>query len=186
MSRFLSRFNIETWRDIDGYAGLYQVSNLGRVRSVPRKTYCGPVYGYRRNRGRVLHLHTRINGYTFLTICKNGKPKSFDVHRFVAKAFCHVTPGAYEVDHIDRDKQNNRAYNLRWVHSSDNKYNSCRRDSAASRFNGVKLSHKKWRATVRVGKKIVCIGTFKDEISAARAFDSYCKVNKLNRRLNNV
>ncbi len=69
---------MEKWKDIEGYEGLYEVSNLGRVRSLPKKTRSGV---------RILTPGITYSGYLYVVLCKNGKTKTFSVHRLVAKAF---------------------------------------------------------------------------------------------------
>lgn len=95
----------EIWRDIKGYEGLYQVSNLGRVRN--------------KKRNRVISQHNRSHGYLGVMLYdvnrdKDGHGKHFSVHRLVATAFIPNTNNYPEVNHIDENKQNNRASNLEW------------------------------------------------------------------------
>ena len=104
----------EIWKDIEGYEG-YQVSNLGRVRSVDRTRICGK--NERRYKGRILKEHFMPNGY--LEACFPGG-KSIYIHRAVAFAF---VPGYFEgaqVNHIDENRHNNRWDNLEWVTPKQN------------------------------------------------------------------
>ena len=78
--------NIEIWKDIENYEGLYQVSNLGRVRSLERDVYY--------QNGTFHHLKEKIlvpnldsKGYPFVQLYKNGKRKTIKTHRLVALAF---------------------------------------------------------------------------------------------------
>lgn len=110
-------FTNEQWKDIVGYEGLYQVSDMGRVRSLETKD----------NRGRIRHgkiIKPRNNGHGYLGVClcKNGKPEQYYVHRLVAGAFCD-NPNKYKtVNHKDENPQNNHASNLEWC---TQKYNNC-------------------------------------------------------------
>lgn len=95
----------EIWKDIEGYEGLYQVSNMGRVKSV------------RRN----ILLKSRIaRGYERVNLSKNGKYLTKKVHRLVANAFIPNPDNLPQVNHKDENKTNNCVDNLEWC---DSKYN---------------------------------------------------------------
>ena len=112
--------NIEIWKDIKGYEGFYQVSNLGRVRSLERD-----VFNYR---GTLMHhmeekiLVQRIGkrGYAYVNLYLNGKYKSIQTHRLVALAFIPNPENKPQVNHKDEVKTNNVVDNLEWCTS---KYN---------------------------------------------------------------
>lgn len=113
---------VEEWRDITGYEGLYQVSNLGRVRSLDRKvrTY----QGWRTVKGRV--LKTPINSRGYPKVHLRNEPvgsQVFVVHQLVAKAFIPNPDGKPFIDHIDGNKANNAVGNLRWVTPKENSRN---------------------------------------------------------------
>lgn len=92
----------EVWKDINGYEGLYQVSNCGRIRSL--------WFGKK----KLLKQQTDINGYLYVDLYnKNGK-KKHKVHRLVANEFCERTDGYDVVNHKDEDKTNNHYDNLEW------------------------------------------------------------------------
>ena len=98
----------EIWKDIEGYEGLYQVSNLGRVKSL------------KYNKERILKIANGTDGYKIVGLTYNSKRKTFKVHRLVAQAFI-PNPNEYpQVNHKDEDKGNNKVDNLEWC---DNKYN---------------------------------------------------------------
>lgn len=97
----------EIWKDIEGYEGLYQVSNLGRVKSNLRK-------------GRILKPSTTHDGYYNLTLSKNGQLKTYRVHRLVCSAFISNPLNKSEVNHIDGNKKNNSIENLEWCTRSEN------------------------------------------------------------------
>ena len=114
----------EEWRDIEGYEGLYQVSNFGRVRSlgrdIVRRTRYGTMAPYHIN-GKVLKpLHSQ-GDYCYVHLFdKDGASTNHKVHRLVAKAFVPNPDNLNEVNHIDEDKDNNRADNLEWCKHVDN------------------------------------------------------------------
>lgn len=101
----------EIWRDIEGYEGKYQVSNLGNVKSLN--------YRYTGKEG-VLKAIKDCNGYLYVNLYKNRNHKKYIIHRLVASAFIE-NPNCYpEVNHKDEVKTNNRVENLEWC---DRKYN---------------------------------------------------------------
>lgn len=107
----------EVWKDILGYEGLYQISNLGRIRSLPRKTnnqYCN---------GLIMKPHNSF-GYLKLQLRKNGKYKWFFIHRLVAQAFLNDYSSELQVNHINGIKSDNRICNLEMVTASQNQFHS--------------------------------------------------------------
>lgn len=108
----------EIWKDIKGFEGLYQVSNLGRFASFYNMGNHKPD-GIR----RIKPLHKRLNGYYVVILSRDGIVKYEYIHRLVAETFCNKRNGCNEVDHIDCNKDNNVASNLRWVTSKENKNN---------------------------------------------------------------
>ena len=99
---------IEEWKDIKGYEGKYQISSFGNVRSLY------DVNQYKNTkRIKILKLGQR-NGYSVINLCKNGKRKSFQIHRLVAEAFIPNEKNDEIVNHIDEDKKNNNVNNLEW------------------------------------------------------------------------
>ena len=114
---------IETWKDIKGYENLYQVSNLGRVRSLDRITVSGRGNGDRLIKGRIL-VGGVANKYHFVCLTQlDGTKKNFYRHRLVAEAFIPNPDNKPCVDHIDGNPNNNVLDNLRWVTASENQNN---------------------------------------------------------------
>lgn len=106
---------IEIWKPVVGYEGLYEVSNTGKIRSLERITTVG-----RRGIGKELRQYLLPCGYLDVSLSSHGKIKHKRVHRLVADAFCERSDGQDEVNHIDGDKQNNVACNLEWCTKSEN------------------------------------------------------------------
>ena len=95
----------EIWKDIQGYEGKYQVSNLGRVKSL---NY------HRSGKERILKYLINTRGYLTTMLYKNGIGKNVRINRLVAQAFIENPENLPEVNHIDEDKTNNRVGNLEW------------------------------------------------------------------------
>ncbi len=95
----------EVWKDIKGYEGIYQVSDLGNVKRV--------------NTGRVLKF-AETRGYKRLRLSKNGKPKDYQVHRLVAIAFIPNPNNYPQINHKDEVKDNNIVGNLEWCTAKEN------------------------------------------------------------------
>jgi hypothetical protein len=96
----------EIWRPVVGYEGLYEVSCDGNV--------------YSRHTGKDLKLKLSIYGYNRIVLHKEGEGKNYQVHRLVAQAFIPNPENKPQVDHINRNKTDNRVENLRWVTCSEN------------------------------------------------------------------
>lgn len=109
----------EVWKDIPKYEGLYQASNLGRIRSCARTII-------RENRikqqfkGKILSPEDNGNGYLRLILYKNKKKNSEYVHRLIASAFIENYYNCEQINHIDGNKQNNNINNLEWCTKSYN------------------------------------------------------------------
>lgn len=103
----------EIWKDIEGYEGLYAVSNLGRVKSYDKWIERKSDKGYLMP-GRMMKLIKITNGYITVSVRKNGNVKVLYVHRLVAQAFLDNPNGYGEVNHIDENKENNKVNNLEW------------------------------------------------------------------------
>ena len=103
----------EVWKDIIGYEGLYQVSNLGRVKSLNYK---------RTGQSRILKPSTN-NGYKQVILHKDGHQYTYTVHSLVMKAFVGERPEGMDIDHKDSVRFNNRLENLRYVSSKENVLN---------------------------------------------------------------
>ena len=111
----------EIWKQIEGYEGLYEVSNLGNVRSVDRKVWSRGFYATLKGKPKKVQVDPRGYGIVFLSNC--GAEKTHRVHKLVAKAFIPNPDKKPEIDHINANKMDNRADNLRWVTPKENSAN---------------------------------------------------------------
>ena len=96
----------EIWKDIKGYEGIYQVSNLGRIKRVETDRILKPL------------KHTK--GYLNIGLYKNHTASKKLIHRLVAQAFIPNSENKPEINHIDEDKANNRVNNLEWSTRKEN------------------------------------------------------------------
>ena len=123
---------MEEWRDIEGFEGKYQVSNMGRVKSL-NYNHTG--------KERVLKAGKSNIGYLQVDLCKDGKGKSYKIHRLVAQAFIPNPENYNEINHVDENKENNRVENLEWCDRSYNcNYGTRNKKSAEKRRNDLKMS----------------------------------------------
>lgn len=119
--------NTEIWKDIEGYEGLYQVSNLGRVKSLPKQ------HGRRYwNNEFILKQNKSNNGYVCVILQKNKIKYRKSIHRLVASAFIPNFENKPQINHKDGNKLNNCIDNLEWVTASENQIHS--------RKNGLQVS----------------------------------------------
>ena len=109
----------ETWKDVVGYEGFYQVSNLGRVKSLDRIVKHSE--GYERiHNGRILKPLLDREGYQCLSLHKESKYKKVKIHRLVALAFIDNPLNKQEVNHLNEIKENNNSDNLEWSTRKEN------------------------------------------------------------------
>ena len=111
----------EIWKPVVGYEGLYEVSNLGNVKAVEK--IVGHPTGQCRRPEKIVKLQNGSSGYAVVNLCKNGKPRTTRVHILVAEAFLEKPEGKYEVDHINRNRKDNRVENLKWCTHKENMNN---------------------------------------------------------------
>lgn len=106
---------LEIWENVQGYEGLYLISNLGRLLSAPRN-------------GTKLYWHMiaphYVGGYIQYALSKHNRIKEFKAHRLVAEAFLPNPGNKREVNHIDGNKHNNSVDNLEWATTSENQTHS--------------------------------------------------------------
>ena len=104
----------EIWKDIEGYEGLYQVSNLGRVKSLAKKA------GTSNRTEKIIKNNVTRYGYYLNTLCKDGVVSYKSTHRLVAQAFIPNPQSKPTVNHIDGNRKNNNVSNLEWCTQQEN------------------------------------------------------------------
>lgn len=169
----------EVWKPVVGYEGLYEVSDLGRVRSLPRKWVCGNG-GVKYHDGKILKPHNNKCGYLIVSLYKNGE-KKIKIHKLVAEAFLNHKSDISNrlvIDHINNDKKDNRLSNLQIITNREN----CSKDkkNKTSKYTGVcwARTYNKWQVQIRHNKKSIYIGRYDCEIEAKNAYIS--KLNEIN------
>lgn len=110
----------EIWKDIEGYEGVYQISSLGKVKSLKRITRFKNNDRIRVEEERILKPQITHKGYHKIQLRKNGKTKGHFVHRLVAEAFIPNPENKSTVNHKDGDKLNNFVGNLEWMSNLEN------------------------------------------------------------------
>ena len=155
----------EIWKDVPGFEGMYQVSDLGNVKSLK--------FG----KERLLKQATDSTGYLNVSLYKEGKRKGFKAHVLVAMAFLNHVPCGHRlvVDHIDNDKMNNSLDNLQVITNRENL--SKDKKGGSSKYVGVSWSKrdKRWRAEIRINGKYKFLGYFDDEVLASEAYQEALK-----------
>lgn len=131
----------EKFKPISGFEGLYEISNLGRVRSLYRQTI---------RRGRIYYEKERImklrkvksHPYLYVSLCKDGIGTGFQVHRLVALAFVPNPKNKPQVNHKDFNPENNTSKNLNWVTVQENHDHSFhRKASGLKNGKAVEVEH---------------------------------------------
>lgn len=166
----------EIWKDIPQYEGHYQVSSLGRVRSLDRRVKHSNGRTTFIKKGKVMRLAKGRSFYLKVRLSVDGVTKTHNVHVLVAMAFLGHKPGGYAlvVDHYpDRSKINNKSSNLRLVTSRKNSSN----ERGSSKYTGVSWNTQlgKWSSRIYVGGKRPHLGYFENEIDAHNAYQKKLK-----------
>ena len=153
---------MEIWKDILGYNGMYQISDLGRAKSL-----CGA-------KERVLKPALISSGYLAICIRKDKIQKTFTIHKLVAIAFLNHKPCKQKlvVNHVNFDKSDNRAVNLEIVTTREN--TNRKHIKSTSKYTGVYWDkiYKRWRSSIIVNKKTKHLGRFINEYDAHLAYQT--------------
>ena len=150
----------EIWKNVPNYDGMYQVSNLGRVKS------------FKKNKEKILINSKHHSGYLTNKLSKNNVSKSFMTHQLVAICFLnHSQKGmSLVIDHINNDKSNNKVENLQVITQRENSYKN--QGKYSSKYKGVswhKLANK-WIAGIYIKGKKYNLGLFINEKEASDAY----------------
>jgi hypothetical protein len=154
--------NREHWMSIDGYDN-YEVSDYGRVRNITTERILKP--GKSGKAGQ---------DYYAVSLYKNCKCKTIKIHKLVGLAFLPQRKNDIMIiDHIDRNRFNNMASNLRWVTCSQNSQNATKRKGTSSEYKGVSWNklNGKWMCHIRINGIKKYLGSFTNEIEAAKQYN---------------
>jgi len=168
----------EIFKDIPYYEGMYQVSNLGRVKSLSRLVGHN-LGGLKMLNGRILKPGLSTSGYKVVVLRKDNQSKTNRVHQLVAMSFLGHIPCRYKliVDHIDNNPLNNKLDNLQLVTNRHNSSKDKHKIKSSSKYIGV-CWHKgknRWYASITINKKNVHLGSFTNELEAAKAYQDKLK-----------
>ena len=153
----LTEAGVEIWKPIKGYEGYFEISNLGRVKSVERYVKQGKSTRHVKETIKAVHINNY--GYPCVSLCKDRKSNIIAIHIILAKAFIPNPEGKPAVDHINTDKTDNRLKNLRWVTYKENSNNEltlkhCRENTYSKETMKKRLDTNKERDTCVAPKTI--------------------------------
>lgn len=133
---------MEQWKPIPGYEGRYEVSDLGRVRSLDHVLPNGHFY-----KGQIIAPRKNNGGYMLVNLSRSNNIRTFSLHKLVALVFVDNPNQLSQVNHINEDKTDNRADNLEWCTASYN--------TSYGHRNDTMINHR---------KKAVCQLTMSGEV----------------------
>jgi len=158
--------NIEIWKDVKNYEGIYEISSFGNIRSVDRITISSKKQI--KYKSKILSQRLGKQGYFYVVLCKNGNPKTFNIHQLSAMAFLNHVPCRYKlvVNHINFIKTDNRVENLEVI---TNRQNSLKLNiKSSSIYTGVSFCKLKklWKSQIYINGKTINLGYFNCETKA--------------------
>ena len=148
------KLNNEIWKDISNYEGLYQVSNLGNIRSLDR--YTNGRNSKRLIKGKILKAFKDKDGYMNVNLYKNAKIKQFKVSRLVAEAFIPNPNNLPQVNHKNEIKSDNCVDNLEWMTLIDNCNYGTRNARISKKINQYDLEGnfiKTWNSIIQIERE---------------------------------
>jgi hypothetical protein len=159
---------MEIWKDIKDYQGKYQVSNLGRVKSL-NYNHTG--------KERILKSFINTKGYSQIVLCKNGKAKTLTIHRLVYQAFNGELIEGLVIDHISGNPLDDRSINLQQITSRQNTVKGKFCQGKTSKYVGVSFykNTNNWVANIGINNKRISLGYFKTELEAHEAYQKALK-----------
>ena len=171
---------MEIWKDIKGYEGLYQDSNLGKVKSLVRYS-SGTGRNRRKLRERILKVLYKSN-YQYVRLYKNSKYINEKIHHLVFIHFLGKKEIGKVIDHIDNDKNNNKESNLQSITIRKNNSKDTFRKKKSSKYVGVfyDKANCKFRSLIFFDNKSICLGRYIKEITAHHKYKKALKIVESN------
>jgi hypothetical protein len=169
----------EEWKDIIGYEGYYQISNLGRVkfleRQVPRFSKIQIL------KEKIVKFHLAKRGYYVVDLRVKSKRKTLNIHRLIAIHFIDNPLNKKYVNHIDENKLNNSIENLEWVTNMENICHAKKNVKSSSEYIGVGWDKyaNKWKSQIYHKGKSIHLGSFFSEQEAYNARVKYEQENNI-------
>jgi len=161
---------MEDWKDIPSYEGLYQVSNLGKVKSL------------RFNKDKILKTSIDAYGYSNVSLWNDKKQKTKKVHKLVAIVFLNHIPSGFNlvVDHINNNKLDNSLENLQII---THRENSSKDKKGTSKYTGVSWNRdmSKWQVGITINGKKKGLGYYNNEYKASLVYKNKLKEITINK-----
>lgn len=154
----------EIWKDIQGYEGLYQVSNLGRIKTFSKFN----------NTKKEIMKQKLLFGYLLVNLYKNGKLKTCRVHRLVAQAFIPNTENKPQINHINGIKTDNRVENLEWATRSENMKHAFKNGLVKNNSNSINAMKKANEKHIIQLKNNIVVKEFENVAQASKELN-ICK-----------
>lgn len=153
--------NTEIWKDIHNYNGNYQISSLGRIKSIKRVNCAYD---------KILKPGLDSCGYLFVNLSKNGECVIQRIHKIVAITFHNHVPCKFKevINHINGDKKDNRVINIEITTNRDNTAKGYLSKNTSSKYTGVCWNKKvkKWVSMIRINGILINLGSFELEYDA--------------------
>ena len=156
----------EIFKTIEGYEGMYEISNYGRVKSL------------KNNKEYILKPSLDLNGYVIVSLSNEGIKKTKTIHQLVAIAFLNHIPDGMKliVNHKDFNRQNNHVDNLEIITQRENA--NLKHLLSSSQYTGVSWHKrdKKWQSIILINNKLKYLGYFNNELEASKAYEEALKL----------
>lgn len=161
----------EIWKDIPGWEGYYQGSTLGCIKNLAR--FKAPEL--------ILSPRVNMSGYQTVQLCRDSKPVECRVHRLIALTFISNPHNKPQVNHKNKNRQDNRVENLEWVTNRENGTHRYSNEKKYSKYTGVTWCKErgKWLAQIRLSGRSTYLGRFNNEEDARDAYQEALKKNNL-------